>query len=414
MVAAVQVRLADLQEGAAMSQTDKPVAYLAQGKLYVLKDGTSMAVESAFGQEILSRAQQAAERRNWRGGVDDGMNLFAGRMLWGGQIADSNVPPLVVMGIAGGPQNHELTYVLDTGVVGALLRLDLESGKERRLFHKANFHCEHLAMRDDGERIACSVLHQDGTSGIGIMEADGSGLHTITEGDSLDQVPSWVPGIGTKLLYQSAGFARDGRGVPAGIGPYCIEKLDMRTGEITTLLEDHTTDFLMPHMDAEGKLYVIERPYKGIFQRPTIWSYLKDIVFFPFRLLRVVFGFLNIFSVMFSGKPLTTSTAGRKTASEDLTRFMLHGRWVDATKAVAEGDEAKGAIVPKEWEMVCYSGDELEQREVLAESIVAMDLTGNELVYTNGRSIFHRDLTDHETRKLGGEGIIQNVTLLQG
>jgi Tol biopolymer transport system component len=91
----------------------------------------------------------------------------------------------------------------------------------------ARFHGSAQRIRDvraapGREHIACSVAHSDGTASIAVMGLDATDLREVTEGDAQDRFPSWAPGSGARLVYQSASVGRDAAGRMAALGPSAI------------------------------------------------------------------------------------------------------------------------------------------------------------------------------------------------
>src|SRR5262249_54029917 len=145
-----------------------------------------------------------------------------------------------------------------------------------------------------------------------------------------DLAPSWVPNVHRRLVYQSAGIARDAKGFPVGLGPYGLHQLDIDSGAITTLAESQAHDLLGPKVAGDGALYYLRRPWREPGQRPPTWRFLVDVVLIPFRLLWAVFQFFNFFSAKYTGKMLT---AGRPEEGADLRQMMIWGNLIDADKA---------------------------------------------------------------------------------
>ena len=67
-----------------------------------------------------------------------------------------------------------------------------------------------------------------------------------------------------------------------------------------------------------------------------MWVTLKDTLLFPFRLVRAIVDFAQIFSQLVSKKPLTT-TGGPKAKGPEPVRMWIHGRMIDAEKTAKEG-----------------------------------------------------------------------------
>jgi hypothetical protein len=362
------------------------VAYLADGKLFLKRPGQRAdPVESRFGEEMVDQALRSREKNEWKTRSQTGQ-VMSGGMLWGGNPAEPAARRIHISGITRGEKSGTLLYALDTDTVGGLFRYDIRENLEQRLFHQNRFRIRHLSRHSELQTVAFSMRSEDGVADIAVMDYAGKDLHVVTEGDSLDESPSWVPGETAKLLFQSAGIGRDQAGQVAGIGPYAIQMLDLDRGELTTLLEETKKDFLLPRMAADGSLFFIRRPYQPA-RAPGAWPLVRDAVLIPVRLLFAVFGFLNFFSLMWSGKPLTT--AGGPSREAPSPRYlMLWGKLIDAEKAARAAKGEPAALVPKDWELVRRPADGAE--EVMAQGVVSFDLCEDgSVVYTNGAAVYH-------------------------
>jgi hypothetical protein len=256
--------------------------------------------------------------------------------------------------------------------------------------------------------IACTLNQNGGTASIAVMRTDGGDFTELTEGDSVDLAPAWIPGSPREIIFQSAGVARDQNGRYSGTGPFAIHKLDLDSGQMSVIAEDPKHDLLSPRCDATGSLYYIRRPYKEAVERFSIWRFLLDIVLFPFRLVYAIFQFLNFFTVRYTGKPL--SNAGPAAQREmDIKRMMIWGNMIDADKAAREnkGEDAP-SLVPRTWELVKQASD--GSSEVLAKGVLAFDLCDSgELVYSNGSAIFRLEAGASPKRLLVGTLIEQVI-----
>jgi hypothetical protein len=233
------------------------------------------------------------------------------------------------------------------------------------------------------------------------MAADGSDLTEVTEGDSVDQAPSWGPGPGRQLVFQSAGIGRDRNGAFHSLGPFAVKRLDLDGGELTALLEDPGHDLLGPRVAPDGSLLCIRRPYKGR-SGATFLAAMKDFVLFPARLLHALFQWLNFFTARYSGRPLTTA-GGPKREGADIKQMMVWGNLIDAEQAArdgAPGDDSPD-LVPSSWQLVRRGPDGRVQS--LAGGVLSFDVADDgALVYTNGTAVYviaggakRRLCTDH-------------------
>ena len=379
------------------------IAYLAEGKLYV-KQGALAArlIESAFAQGVIDRAVQNRERHDWKS-----HNSLGGAPLWFGnrRAEDSDLRTIHFTGLTRGSQAGEIIYALDTGHVGGLFTYDIASDSECRLFHKQEFRAQDLARHPTQDLIALSVPEEDGSAHIGLMQTGGKGLRRITEGDVLDQAPFWAPGETSLLVYQSAGLARTQTGIVSAVGPYAIHQLDLDREKFTTLMEDGRYDYLLPRRTADGALYFIRRPYTAVRSTSPL-ALAGDILLFPFRLARAIYAFLNLFSVFFAGKPLTT--AGGPQQKMDTRHMMLWGRLIDAEKAVrASKKGTPAALVPNTWELLRLQPD--GSLQPLAKGVLSFDIAADgTVIYTNGSEVFTLG-PDGAGQRLCAQHMIQQV-----
>lgn len=365
------------------------VAYLSQGKLFFKSgDLPVQQVESLFGQEAINRTVQRYQKREWK--TKGQGSPFSGNMLWGVHEGDPRALVTRITGVTRGAQEGQLLYALAIEGSGGLFLYDWHDSQEKRLFHKEHFYIRDLDRRPDSGLIVCSQFLPNGTANIGLVE----GLHVrhVTEGDSLDEAPAWIPGPAKALVFQSAGIARNGAGHPVGLGPFAVHRLDLEAGTMSTLLEDPAFDFLLPHIDTAGNLYFIRRPYEAPGRAPfSLLKLLTDILLFPFRMGRAIVYFLHFFSLAFTKTPLMTAS-GTKVEGPDERMIVLRGKIIDTQKALREAAQKKEtpSLVPDSWKLIrrSPSGDE----QILAEHVVAFDLDSQRrLVYTNGSAIYRLD-----------------------
>ncbi len=255
--------------------------------------------------------------------------------------------------------------------------------------------------------LAFSIIHSNGTANLGIKLKDESGIKELTEGDSVDTSPQWVTGRVRKIIYQSAGVGRNREGRFLALGPFSIQELDLNSAQVTTLLEDETTDFLAPRVNDQGDLYFIRRPYAPT-KPVNIFHVAKDLLLFPLRLLYAIFQFFNVFSMMFTGKKL--STAGDSQAKHlDMKQMILWGNLVRAEKS--DGKDTDN-LVPANWQLVRRNSTGGE--EVLAKNVLAFDLAANgDVLYSNGNAVFHLN-TNGKREKILSSAMIEQVVFLEG
>jgi hypothetical protein len=249
-----------------------------------------------------------------------------------------------------------------------------------------------------------SVLHENGTANIGVKMHGEGGFKELTEGDSFDTAPRWLPGEGKKIVFQSAGVGRNQRGQFLKLGPFSLQQLDAESCEMTTLLEDTRFDYLAPQVLTDGRMLFIRRPYAE-HERIKPLQVLKDVVLFPFRSLYAIFQFLNFFSAAFTGRKLT-SAGGPNGNDMDLKQMMVWGNFVRARQP-ANADEEGADLVPKSWELRCRTSD--GATKVLAGGVLAYDTAPDgSILYTNGNAVY-LVRADAQKQRILSERMIQQV-----
>jgi hypothetical protein len=385
------------------------IAYLAEGKLYVRKPGGEPElVESQFAQEMLDRTERSRQRNEWKTQGEGIGQMLPGRMLWNMRPDNPAMRRIRISALSPSSEPGTLVYSLATTTVGGLFVYNIAARDERRIFHRNQFEALGLSTHPKEQRLVLSVSHPDGTACIAVMDTQGRGLREITEGDVVDELPSWVPDAnGETVVYQSAGIGRSAQGFRVALGPYAIHKLRLDDGHFETLLEDEGFDYLAPRMTGDGTLYYIERPYEGRAKVP-MRNVLVDTLLFPFRVLGAIAHFLNFFAQMFSGKPLFTAGDAR-VKGPDTRSMMLWGKMIDAEQAMSK---AKGAdtppLVPKTWKLKKRSSSGTE--ETLAEGVLSFDLvTDGHIVFSDGSGVFVRDPSGSVEKACSGKLVSQVV-----
>lgn len=391
------------------------IAYISQGRLFIKRgDGPPRSIESRFGQDMIDREARSRQKNQWKA-KSPGWNIRAdGGMGLPGLGGDADVDPgarrIHITAVTRCPAHGEILYALDTDTVGGLFHFSLADSEERRLAHHHDLRVRDLHRHGSDPIIACSVRHDDGSASIATMAAEGGKVREITEGDSVDESPSWVQGPGQRLVFQSAGVGRNQYGHPFGLGPYRLEMLDLDRGDLSTLLEDSMHDLLVPRMTEAGDLYFIRRPYFLNGKPPSNpLRTLGDLLLVPVRIVQTLGAYLNFKSMMYRGKPLSTA-GGPPRDGPDLRSMMLFGRYLNAKQAQKLlRDAPAGAMVGRDWQLV--RRDRSGSETVIATSVLSYDLCDDgSIIHTNGGAIYR--LANGASEKLCDDRLIERVVSL--
>jgi hypothetical protein len=364
-----------------------PFAYLAERFVYVASNGIppDAPIASTFVEEVRRREASIHRKTEWkRSGT--GARFTGAAALW----SDSGVrlEPAFFTCVSRGRRAGEITYALSTGTVGGIFAYDLATGSETRIVHSSEGAPNSIATSEDHTVLAFARLNKNGSCNLAVMKEDGGEYALVTDGDTIDRTPSWVPVAPDvtegrhQLVYASTGIGRSAAGTVAGFAPSEILLLEPERGTLKSIASHREYDYLAPRMTRDGTLFAMRRPHRGGPPNSDVGSMIKDSALAPFRLLYAGFRYLDFFSMKYSGRPLATSGDAK-------------GRRVDARSLlerqnVANNEDDEGGEVsmraPPEWMLVARRPDGKE-REVAA-GVAAYDVARDgSLLVSDGASI---------------------------
>lgn len=356
------------------------VVALADGKMFKLDGANAVELPSRFAEQMLARSLAIVQRNAWK--TSGSGARFRGAGLSAPQESLAGVMPEPrVTSICAGVRPGELLYVLNATEVSALVAVEPD-GEERRLMHSAEWRLYEVCAAPDGSRIVCSVRGA-GVGQLVSMPPDGGRVTVLTEGDVLDGAPRWTPD-GAALLYQSSGVGRDATGQFAGHGPSSLCLLPVDGGETVTLVEHPAMSVMTPAQDRSGDLWFLRQPWRTI-EPVSLWAMVKMVVLAPYRLARAVLGWLDFFTVRWSGEPLVTHR-GERASQEDPKRWLMEANILAATRGV-RGPDASVTVSP-ERVLVRRRPDGVESEIAAGVSAFTLDGSGGAL-YADGVCVWH-------------------------
>jgi hypothetical protein len=270
-----------------------------------------------------------------------------------------------------------------------LFKYYLDEQREIRLFHRQQTQILGLAYLPQTRHVVLAIMHGDGTAHLEVYDEEGTQKGAITHGDSIDASPAAMPGAESTVVYQSWGLARHAdSGAVVGLGQSAVHWVDYKAGEMDSLLDDAQWDFVAPRISEDRVLYSIRRPAdKPLHEKAG--GAAKDALLMPLRLGKAVFGYLNVFSMLYGKEPLR-SAGGPRTPEldQDLGTLWLHGRRIELSK-VRNDPEYAGNLVPASWKLIAQAGRNAAPEEI-ASHVAQFDvLADGSLLYSNGYDIYH-------------------------
>lgn len=365
----------------------KNIAFLSDGKINILHDnGADMSVQllnCKVAEKYRQREKEIRLKNEWKHSGTGAM--FTGTYRGDGDAPDIRLP---ITGLSPGI-DERLFYAINFENGGGIYfkppNLD---DLETPILADMKIKFFELDVNPAG-RIAVSCAENYLERHIALLKIDETYLRDITEGDCSDCNPKWSLKNEDVLYYDSAGIAYGASGYFAGFGPRSIYRLDTKTGQLDEVLEGGSIEYLCPFEDKDGNLYFIRRPYRQNSGKMSVWDYISA----PFKVLRALGGWLDLFTRRHTGESLKTSGANpAKFDEKSPQQIYIDGNLLEAEKTLKEnaaaGDKYPG-YAPRDWELVkkTPAGEET----VLKKSVISYCVAGNDLIYSNGKYIIQND-----------------------
>lgn len=349
------------------------------GSLFNVSGGAEDEFLSPFAEEFFEEESTSWGHEAWKYKQDDGASergIVPHSMMWGGRGKGQAPTRVKFHSVFETP--GRLYYVLQMKTSCGLFYFDYEQKQETRLFHRTDFQPCGLFINDDYS-ILTTMTGGDGATHLVRYDGNGKREQVLTTGDCRDENPY---AHATYIYYQSSGLARNEQGQIMAAGACAICRYDPKTGDIEPVLESQKFDYLLPRVADDGALFCIRTPYKVAPGYP-IRNRLLDIVLFPWRICVAIFAFLNVFSMFFAKKPLTTA-GGPSPKQLDISRRIMHNRLVNLQETWKQ--EGKKVAVNKDWKLIRFSGGQTTE---IASNVLWFDLDEQgKPVYTDGYSLY--------------------------
>lgn len=399
---------------------EKSVFYIAGGKMFCLDAGREREIPSGVLQNIIKRIKEQGKRNEWK--QTGSGAVFMGESQH--ESVESQLANLRSSVICLGFRDGKFIYSLRVGEVsGIYSKRTFGDTDEGIVLSDSEYRYSDFDVADNGDLIVTASFA--GESHLALLRGDERSATVITEGDSLEVTPVWSKTKPDTVCFSSAGLLQaqtedendPRRRQPSGFAdimasmmmsdevPYreqsafALSEMNIRTGEIRELLSDPKFSFVHPQCDEAGNIYYIKKPFSQDEGRKKSGC-LTDLLLAPFRLIRAIIGFFNIFTIKYSGKNLTTSAGNSKAKQKDADKIFLDGNLIAAEKereANRNSGEAYPGIIPRSYELRCLSPDGSDR--LIRKGVLAFRLDGDEIVYSNG-SYLMRIRSDKSEEKL--------------
>ena len=366
------------------------ILYTSENKIFSYDETEKSLTEIPCGKiakyrETIRGIQQ---RKEWK-------TTGTGANFMGMATADMIDPDELPVRITGlGVHGDELLYGVNLEGVGSLYHRSLDPSDDVEGLVRASNEFVFGGFDVKDGKLAVSMgggrfLH------IALMDMNGR-YDEYTDGDTVEENPCWAAKK-NGVYFSTAGYAYDRKGVVSG--PRSVAYLDLDKKSMSEIVSDENYDYLHVRQDKNGDLYYIRQPYGGEKQQGGIT--FKDIIMFPYRIIKGIFGFLNYFTTIFGGESLksggvSNGTKSRQRSEKDL---IIEGNVINAEKLdkinEANGDKTAG-IMPASRVLIRRTADGSE--EIVKKGVLDYVLDGDgSVIVSNGRHLLRIDRDGNET-----------------
>ncbi len=304
-----------------------------------------------------------------------------------GMSADMIDPELLPAEITGlGICGDELVYAVNLEGVGSVYHRSFDPSDDCEGLVRASNEFVFGAFDCKEDRLAVSMGANPRSLHIGVMDIKG-GYDEYTDGDTIEENPSWSARK-NGIYFSTAGYARNQNGAVAATSPRAISFLNLDNSSLTEIIGDENYDYLHPREDKNGTLYYIRQPYGG--EKSDGGITFKDVIMFPVRIVKGIFGFLNFFTTVFGGESLKSggTVNGAKSKQRSEKDLIIEGNVINAEKLDkinAESGDKTAGIMPMSRVLIRRTADGNE--EIIKKGVLDFTLCGTDVIVSNGRHL---------------------------
>ena len=384
------------------------IFYLSQGKIIAFQDGREICHTSEAVEKYRRNILDIYKRKEWKTSGQGAMFMGASTR----HIDESSLQTQVEALLLIDEENLAYGANMDTSC-GIYIKDPVEpQAPDRFILRRTDTNIFYLDYEPQEKLLALSVSDGSIERHLALCYSEKGDFSQITEGESIDIMPSFSRRDPKELYFSSSGLFFDTQRQTAHFSAYAINKLDLRSGEIKEIIAEVNYDFIRPREAADGTLYCIRRPRQT--KKSSGFS-LLDILLVPLRILKAIFSWLNFFSQRYTGESLTKRSSGPNPAkNQEKTdeEIFIEGNLINAAKTLKEntnsGDKFPG-FAPKAWELVRLA--ENSKWDTIKKGVLdyTFSATGD-IIYSNGKYIIHIQ-DDKDEKKLCQAHLATNLSM---
>lgn len=376
-----------------------PVFYLSNNEIFYFNNNKLTSIPCQAVEQYKKNLQEIKQRKDWK-------TKGAGAQFMGlASQQEDHDPASIFPSDVVITDQQQLIYTarLEQGTaIYAKSLLDLQDA-EGLVLRKNDFIVHDMSYDSTNKRLVLSAsLPAEYERHLSVLAVDGNRIQYVTEGECQDANPVFDPQNPDQIYYDSCGFAYGQQGnIVIGNKEICL--LNLKTGELETLMSHVDYDFFKPQKDSLGNLYFLKRPYRN---KRNSSSVIKDLLLAPVKIIKAIIGWLDFFTQRYTGESLKTTSGVNpaKTKQKSEEELFVEGNLIKAQKTLQQninaGEKYPG-MIPSSWELMKRTAT--GEMVVLKKGVLSYALRDDGIVYSNGKFLVHLGLDQKETMLLEGK-----------
>ena len=285
----------------------------------------------------------------------------------------------------------EIIYSVTVNELSGVMKKDLTADKdsESHVIHsREDMFCGACPNKTNDKFVTCIKTGYE-NSHLAVYDLKTDDYMTLTDGDSCDFDAEFSRKNDLLVYFASKGVGRSSDGEFVKFSRSSILSYDFFTGDIEEILSDPVKSLTKPKDDENGNFYYITRAEDKEY-KIGFFRLLLDIILIPWKILKALYYFAELFTTMFTGKGFTEKSGNpAKTMKKSQGMIVIDDNLINADeeykKNLRHKDNLAG-VAPWSWQLVKrFAGGETT---TLANGVIDYCLLSDgSVAYTNGKHI---------------------------
>jgi hypothetical protein len=368
-------------------------------KIGVLGESTLSYLVSGYIKNYRRNRQAILDKHSWK--TSGTGAAFRGDVNTMDTDIDAAVKEASINGTAF-IDNEQFVYSVSIdGFSGLFIKNFAECDNESHIVHDNKTAFLSMDYNSELKKLVVSIQGSGMDRNLASVDMRNGHYYLLTEGDSMDENPSWSRCNTQKLYFDTAGIGRDASDMVVALSQRVINSLDFNSGDLEEVISFDKYDCLLPKEDERGELYFIKKPYSLPKTKSTS---VLDFLLIPFKLARAIFNWMEFFTMRYTGEAFRSAGNNPTKNRNNPKELFIQGNLVNVEKTLKEnttrGEKYPG-IAPRNWELVKRKRD--GELVTIKKGVIDYDINAEgAVIYSNGQYLIklHKDGTEEVLEKV--------------